>query len=171
MKITAGLPFKKTFSLPGYSAGDGWTLAGKLSNSAGTIDLATGLFSGDGEDWTLSIPAATTTGYAAGDRTLYLLATLDGEVELAYESPASIEVLGTISHNRAMVTALRALMEGRPLKAYESMTTTSGESITRLDPEKLKTWLDYYERRLGVEDRRAAGKKRIGSANYGFPNG
>lgn len=168
MKVTAGLPYKHTFTLPGYSADDGWSLAGKLSAAGGSDDLAAGLFAGVGEDWTLSIPSETTGGYAAGDRVLYLIATKDALEEIAHESPATIEALGTLSHNRKMVTAIRALMEGRPAKAYETFTTPGGESITRLDPEKLVYWLNYYEKRLAGESQIAHGGGRVRTIQVGF---
>lgn len=161
MKIIAGLPFQHEFDLSGYSSDDGWVVTGKLANTSVSDDLASGLFTPSGSDWTLDIPSSTTTGYVAGNRTLYLIATADSLEELVYQSPIVIEALGTVSHAQKMVTALQALMEGRADKAYESFTTPDGESITRLDPEKLRKWLAHYEIKLGAELHAAAGGGRI----------
>lgn len=157
MKITAGLPFKHIFSFDDYSADGGYVLTGKISDAEGSYDLAAGDFDGDGTDWTLYLDDTTTTGYAAGDCVLYIMAALDGVSEVIYQAPIKIEALGTVSHARKMVTAIEALMEGRTDKAYESMVTPDGEQITRLDPDKLQKWLAYYKRALAKETRRGSG--------------
>ena len=168
MKITAGLPVKYSFSLPNYSAADGWVLSGQLTDAAGSYALASGLFTATTTDWVLSIPSATTTDYDAGDCMLYVVASLDGAEEVVLTQPSVIEAIGTVSHNRKMVTALNALMLGRTDKAYESLSTADGESITRLEPEKLQNWLIFYEGRLAAELSAATGAGRIKRIQVGF---
>lgn len=167
MKIIAGLTAKQTFTLSGYSASDDWVLTGKLADTSTTHELASGLFSGSGTEWTLTIPDTTTTGYTAGDYTLYLVATLDGDSEVAAQLPSSVVTLGTVSHNQIMVTALTALMEGKSTKDYTSLAV-DGESITRLTPEEATKWLAFYEKRLSAEKRAAHGASGITTVKMGF---
>lgn len=169
MKITVGLPAKQTFILPNHSASDGWALSGKLSDGTTTTELETSAFSGSGTEWTLSIPSATTTGFSAGNLSLYIIATNGTDPdELAMQQPVTVDALGTISHNLQMVTAINALMLGRTSKAYESLTTDSGESITRIKPEELQDWLRFYEKRLAAEMAAAAGVPRVGTVKMRF---
>lgn len=161
MKITAGLPFNRTFSFADYTEAEGYSLSGKIHDGSTETELASSLFTADGDQWDLAIPAATTTGYTAGSATLYIIATKSGVETLVSQAPVVIEALGTLSHNQTMVTALRSVMEGRTEKEYESLTTPSGESITRLDPEKIQKWLQYYEKRLANETARASSGSRV----------
>lgn len=156
MKITAGLPFKHIFYLPKYSAADGWSIAGKLSDAAGSYELDNSLFFADGDDWTLSIASAATANYIAGDCTLYLIATKDALEELAGETPATIVALGTVSHARQMVTLLEAASKQLGSKKFTSITTPGGESIT-LDREGVEAQLTKYRRELAREKRAASG--------------
>lgn len=168
MKVTVGLPAKQAFTLAGYSAADGWALTGKIAGPDGAYDLAAGLFTGVGTAWTLTIDVATTGAYAAGDRTLYLIATKEGEYEVVLEEPCSIVALGTVSHSQKMVTALRALMEGASAKDYISLSTPEGESITRLSPEDRIKWLRHYEKRFADEQRIARSGARVKRIQLGF---
>jgi hypothetical protein len=168
MKITAGLTAKKVFTLADYSADDGWAVSGTLADGTNTYVLAAELFDGDGTEWTLTIPLATTTDYAAGDYTLYLTATKDSSPETAFESSAQVVALGTVSHARKMVTALKALMEGASTKDYSSLSTPEGESITRLTPEERIDWLTHYRKELAKEQRAATGAGGVGNVQMRF---
>ena len=167
MKITAGLPFKHTFALPDHSADDGWTLAGKLSDSGGSYELAEGLFESDGDDWTLSIPSTTTESYETGNCVLYLIATKDSSEEIAYEGPASVVALGSISHASYMVTQLEALSKELATKKYVTLTTSGGETIT-LDREGVEKQLAIYRKQLASEKRVAASGGRVRKIQCGF---
>lgn len=167
MKITAGLPYKHIFSLPGYSLADGWTLAGKLADAAGTYELPADLFSGDGIAWTLAIPAATSAEYEAGDRTLYLIATQGVDSEVALEHPATIVDIGTISHARQMVTRLEVVSKQLATKKFVSLSTPSGEAIT-LDREGVEAQLKKYRKELAAELRVAATGSRVRAIKVGF---
>lgn len=168
MRITAGLPFKTVLTLADHNASDGWSVSGQLATPTAPVALPSALFSGDGTAWTLAIPSSTTAGLSAGNHTLYLVAELDGVEELAMQVPVSVEALGTVSHNAKMVSAIRALMEGRPTSAYETYATEDGESITRMSPESLEKWLRFYEKRLDGEKRIAAGGGRVRTIQMGF---
>jgi len=165
MKITVGLPYKHLFSLSGYSAADGWSIAGKLSDAAGTYDLAASLFSGDGAAWTLAIPEATTATYESGDVTLYLIATKASDSEVALEQPVAIVALGAVSHARQMVTKLEALSKQLATKKYVTLSTSGGESIT-LDREGVEAQLKKYRRELASELR--PGGTRVKNIKLGF---
>lgn len=167
MKITAGLPFKHSFNLPDHSADDDWILSGKLSDTDGSYELADGLFSGSGVEWTLSIPSATTADYAAGDCTLYLIATKDSAEELVYESPAVIALLGSVSHARQMVTLLEAATKQLASKKFAELTTPGGESI-KLDREAVEQQLAKYKRLLASESSIAATGGRVRKIQCGF---
>ncbi len=168
MRITAGIPFKTSVTLADHDASDGWSISGKLSSPLATVSLSSSLFSGDETEWTLNFPASTTAALTPGNHTLYLIAELDGQEELAIQVPVSVEAIGTVSHNAKMVSALRALMEGRPDHAYDSYATEDGESITRLKPEEITGWLRFYEKRLDGEKRIAAGGGRVRTIQMGF---
>lgn len=100
---------------------------------------------------------------------IYLVAVdANGDEELAATLAATVEALGSVSHSKKMVDAIRALMEGRTATAYESYTTEDGESITRIPPEKLMAWLAYYERRLAGEQRTGTSGGRVKTIQIGF---
>jgi len=64
--VTAGDTLAWQISLADYPASAGWTLKYRLINAAGKIDI-TGTASGD--DHRVSVPAATSAGWTAGDYT------------------------------------------------------------------------------------------------------
>lgn len=169
MKIIAGLPFRQSFVLPEYLEADGWSILGYLSNASSTHALSASLFESVDNGWRLSIPSTTTAPWPAGTYMIYLVAVdANGDEELAATLAATVEALGSVSHSKKMVDAIRALMEGRTATAYESYTTEDGESITRIPPEKLMAWLAYYERRLSGEQRTGTSGGRVKTIQIGF---
>lgn len=62
--VTAGDTVAWTKSLPDYPASAGWALAYRLINAAGSIDITS---SASGDDHAVSVSAAASAGWAAGD--------------------------------------------------------------------------------------------------------
>lgn len=63
-------------SIPAYPASDGWVLRYRLVNAATTIDI---IATADGDDHLVTIPAATSASYTAGDYTAVEYATRGAE--------------------------------------------------------------------------------------------
>ena len=64
--IQAGDTIQWLRTVPGYSAADGWVLAYRLINATANTSI---ISTAQGDDHLVSISAATSAGYAAGDYT------------------------------------------------------------------------------------------------------
>lgn len=74
--LQAGDTIKWRRTLPGYPASEGWVLAYRLINSAARIDITA---AADGDDHAVTVLAATSAAWAAGDYTWTAFVTKAGE--------------------------------------------------------------------------------------------
>lgn len=174
MKINAGLTFQHTFTLADYSADD-YTISGYLTNSSAANALASDLFDGDGTSWELTIPAATTTNYTAGEYMLQLIADDGTNTLLALEVMVSVVATAAAarevrSANRIILDQLNTIISTKSTQDYDSLTI-DGRSITRMKWDEILKAQAHFARLVRAEEQAAAGKKAIGTVNYGFTNG
>ena len=172
MKIDAGLTSKAVIHLSGYSQDNGWTVRGRIVNASQDYALATSLFSGSGEDWTLKIPKATTTAYAAGTYSLQLVAIdpSDAEEYSVHSEPVAIVAAGKAdlrSENEIILEQLRTVIRTKSTKDHESISI-EGRSITRLPWEDILKAEKTYARRVANERRISAGGSPIKTLQVGF---
>lgn len=110
-----------------------------------------------------TVPTATSEAFAPGfyHWQLEITETASGNrivVERGeFEAVADLDVNGADprSHAEIMLDKVEALLEGRAdgdLSSY----SIAGRSITKMTPEELLTWRDYYRREVAVYRRRNA---------------
>lgn len=156
-QIRAGDTKTWTESGGDYKASDGWTLKYALRSSVGSIDITS---TASGDDHLVALTAAVTTNYTAG------IYQYQAYVENADSSArhtlytGSIEILANLvtagaidtrSHIRKVFEAIKALLEGRSSKEYDSYQI-AGRNITLLKPEELIKWYHHYETLLKQEE-------------------
>ena len=174
MKINAGLTFKHTFSLPDYSADEGWTLTGYITNATASYALASGVFDGDGSSWELTIPAATTTGYTAGVYQIHLRAADGTDTLLAYEGTVNVtadaaSATETRTANRIILDQLDTVITTKSTQDHDSLTI-DGRSIARMKWEEILKVRAVYARKVQAEERAAAGQSPVRVHKLGFSN-
>ena len=83
-----------------------------------------------------------------------------------FEAIVDLDVNGTDprTHAEIMLDKIEALLEGRA-DGDMSSYSIAGRSITKMTPEELLTWRDYYRREVAVYRRRnAIARGRKGAA-------
>ena len=126
-ELRAGDTWRWTRSLADYPASSGWTLKYRYKNAAGGFEIVA-TTSGDG--FSVSVAAATTTGYAAGTYawTAWVEGgtsekyTVDGgvcTVKADYRAAAATVALDDRTHARKVLDAIEAVIEGRAAKDQE----------------------------------------------------
>ncbi len=114
--VIAGDTVKWTKSLPDYPASDGWSLAYTFINAAGKFPVAA---SADGDDYAVSVPPATTTGWIAGDYDWRAQVSKAGEVFTVATGRTTVKpsfgaaTLDGRSTARKMLDAVEAVLENR----------------------------------------------------------
>lgn len=150
-------------------ASDGWTLTYYAKNSSGSITIAA---SADGDDFLVTITAAASAAYTPGvyawaafvSRTVNEVAERHQVGSGTFEVLADLAAAGasdTRSHARKVLAALEATIEGRA-DADVNDYTMNGKSISKMRPEELLTWRDYYRTEVVMEERRERIKKGLG---------
>jgi hypothetical protein len=170
MKINAGLAFTAEYSLSDYSADDGYAVSIRLVNASAVTDSVS--LSGSGTTWTLTIPSATTTGYAAGTYTAQLMATLDGETYLVREMPATVVAAGAAdlrTENQIVLDQLNTVIRTKSTQDYASLSI-DGRSITRMGWDEILKARDEFQRRVNAEQRVANGGARVRTIKTRFTN-
>ena len=135
------------------------------ATGAPTIVTATGT----SQSYEVSVPASTTQGLSPGPWSwdAYMTRISDsarvrivtGRLEVLPNS--AIATGDTRSHARRMLAAIEALLEGRSVSDVASYTIQN-RSLTKLTPEELTRWRNYYRREIQRED--AAEAARQGKA-------
>jgi hypothetical protein len=135
------------------------------STIAPTIVTATGSASG----FAVTVAATTTTNFTPGSWSwdAFMTRTTDsarvridtGRIEVLPNS--AVSSADTRSHARRMLTAIEALLEGRSVADVASYSIKD-RSLTKLTPEELTSWRNYYKREVQRED--AAEAARQGKA-------
>lgn len=144
-----------------------WTLTYNLQSPTATIAEITATASGD--DFRVTVAAATTAGWSAGVYTWHAFVTSgavrhrvgSGTMRIEADPATASGGLDGRSHARKVLDALEALLEGKASldqKSYE----VAGRKLERLTPAELLQWRDKYRREVASE-RQAERRKRTGS--------
>jgi hypothetical protein len=169
MKIYAGLTAKKVFTLDDYSAADGWSVsAGLVVSDQTNINL--GNLSGDGTEWTLTIPISTSIGIPLGDHSIVLYAAKDGEIYLAHReavTAAAYSQTDMRSHNEIVLAQLRTVIQTKSTKDHASLSI-DGQAISRMPWDEIIKAEKHYARLVAAEKRAATGGTRINNVQIGF---
>lgn len=151
-------------SLPEYPSAPGWELRYALSSPTVQIPLTHGTASvtiqdAGGGAWTVTVPAATTATWAAGAYLYQEYVQKSGGAERKTLASSRLEILPNLaagaadlrSNDRKMLEALEALAVGKATKDQLSYSI-AGRSITRLNPDELIRWTEYYRARVAQEE-------------------
>ena len=134
-------------SLSDYPANAGWVLAYTLINASTKITITAGA---SGADHLVSVAAATTAGYAAGNYSVMGRVTKATEIYTIFDG--TIEILPNLaalatydgrSHAKKMLEAIEAAYEGRASKTQLEMEI-NGRRVRELTPADLILWHTRY---------------------------
>ena len=168
-EITAGdlVTWKK--SLADYPAGAGWVLSYALTTSAAHISI-TG--TADNDDHLISVAAATTAAYTAGEYSIqgYVTNGLEryrvykGDITIRPDRAQATSGLDNRTHARKMLDLIEAALEALAAGTMRS-TSILGTTYTRKDEAQLSALRDRYLTEYRAEqnaERLKAGKKPRG---------
>lgn len=118
----------------------------------------------DGSDsWLITVPAATSVGWAAG-RYRWTVRVTKGtdkltvdQGEILVEADPASAATDTRSHARKTLDALEAVIENRASATDKETTFADGRSITKLSHGELLDMKDRYAKLVGAEERRLRG--------------
>jgi hypothetical protein len=144
-----------------YPANDGWTLQYRIFGRKGnyTVDA-----SADGAHFAITIAAADSAAYVAGDYTIRGFVSKAGERYQVYESRLKVEPdptnVGSESidertHAKKCLEAIEAVLEGRATRSDRAYTI-AGRQTEHYTFEDLLKLRDYYAGKVAAEEREAA---------------
>lgn len=152
--IRAGDLVTWTKSLSDYPADAGWSLSYTLINSSTKITINA---VASGADHLVSVAAATTGSYQAGNYTWMARVTKGSEVYTIDQGSLTIQPnLAALaqfdgrSHAKVMVEAIEAAIQGRA-SALQLRYQINGRSIEFLNPTDLIKWLSFYRAEVAKE--------------------
>lgn len=156
MSVTAGDTVTWKRSLSDYLASAGWVLSYTLVNSAGKITITS---TADGDDHLVSVLAATTAAWTAGEYSWQAYVTKGAErYQVDY---GALEILPDFaqqtthdgrSHVKTVLDSIEAVIEGRATKDQESYSI-NGRSLARTSVEQLLVFRDRYKAEYAREVR------------------
>ena len=143
-----------TKSLSDYPANAGWALVYTLINSATKITINA---SASGADFAVSVPAATTAGYTAGD--YQWMARVTKTTEIYTVGTGTLTILPNLaaqatfdfrSHAKTMLEAIEAAFEGKASSTQLEMEI-NGRRIRSFSPAEMITWRSFYAAEVAKE--------------------
>ena len=156
-------------SVPNYAANDpdgAWTLKYEVLGSGS--DLGTFTASADGADFTVTIAAATTASYAAGEYTYFAYVSKGSERYKVDEGTITVETnfatassFDGRSHAKIVYDSIISVIEGRASKDQESYTI-AGRSLSRTPIADLILLRDRYKAEVIREERADRIKRGLG---------
>lgn len=159
----AGDTIKWDVSIPDYPASAGWTLTYEVKSKNAHIGTITASASGD--EYTVTIAAATSADYAVGHHYYVAYVTKSGErytvdhghvdVHKNFEDSGNYD---DRSHAETVLDAIEAVIESRATKDQESYTI-AGRSLARTPVSDLLVLRDRYRAEV-VQEKRADAIKR-----------
>jgi len=170
-RITAGdgISWRKSFS--NYPA-TSWDLTYTFLNSTDRINIGASEISADGSDFLIEIPGSTSAPWKSGKYKYqaYLTNQSDsderimidhGSTEILpnYATVTSGSGIDTRTHAEKVLDGLEAMIADKATKDQLSYTIL-GRSISRLNPQEVREWRDYY--RAEVDRERRKERKRKG---------
>jgi hypothetical protein len=164
----AGDTVKWDVSVPDYPASEGWALSYELKSKNAHISSISA--SASGEDYTVTISAATSAAYSAGEYR-YAAYVTKGSERFTVDS-GKIEVLKDFqdsgnfddrSHAQIVLDAIEAVLESRATKGQESYTI-AGRSLARTPIPDLLLLRDRYKTEVTQADRADRISRGLGSS-------
>lgn len=144
-------------TLADYPATDGWALAYTLINAAAKITFTS---TAAGADHAISVPAATTAGWAAGTYTWRAQATLGALAYTVASGTITVQpafgaatTLDARSHARKALDAVEAYLEN-PQNLTAAAYEIAGRRLQRLSIPDLLTLRSRYRFEVANEDAR-----------------
>ena len=159
VKIIAGDSVSWRKSLSEYPASDGWVLKYALRGGGSAIDL---IAAADGDDHLITITAAISAAYVAGDYTWTSFVTKTTERYTISTGPLTIEPdpvgqaadVDLRSHAKIVLDAIDAVLEGRATTDQEEIEI-EGEKLKRTpiaDLLKMRSfYITEYQREIEAE--------------------
>jgi hypothetical protein len=172
LTIYAGMTFSGSFPLPGYSASGGWEISARLVNASRVIELDAALFSGSGTTWALLAPKATTTAWTAGDYTLQLVASQDGESVVVANRAARVVDSGAAdlrSDARKALEEIDAILAQKASQDHSELSI-DGRSIKRMGWTELLAARSHFAALVDAEDRALRGESALRKIPVRFAN-
>lgn len=164
--ITAGLTFKRTVTLPAYPADQGWILHVYIRGGS-AIDIDS---TASGAQHVLTVPAATTANWSAGDYGYSIRAELPATGEVYEVESGTLKIVGNIetatsgdfrSHAQKVLDAVEAVIEGRASLDQERYRINNRE-LYRTPLADLLRLRAYYRNQVNQEKAKACGKSLFG---------
>ncbi len=144
--LTIGLSWEWTASFADYPAGD-YSLSYTLINSTNKITIPA---AASGDDFAVTVAAATTAGYTAGDYAYQAIVTSGSDSYLAEEGSVTLQpgfaALTTSdrrSHAKKVLDAIEALLENKAGEDQQQIMI-AGRQITTFSPFELLRFRDRY---------------------------
>jgi hypothetical protein len=139
----------------------------KREGATGASTMITAAESGD--EYQVTVAAATTATYAAGVWRWEAYATRQsdgarvrvGYGQLIVKPNLAAATTDPRGHAQRMLDAIEALLEGRATKDVNSMSIKD-RSLTKMTVQELRDWRDYY--RAEVNRQKIAERKRLGKS-------
>lgn len=162
LELRAGDTWQWTRSLADYPASAGWSLAYVFINAAAKISISA---SASGDDHAVTVAAATTANYAAGNYDWIARASKSGQVFTV--GAGRITILPSLAastadlrtHARKVLEAIEAVLEGRASQDVLEYQI-AGRSLKRIPLADLLTLRDRYRAEVARED--AANRVALG---------
>jgi hypothetical protein len=156
-QIRAGDTIKWRKSLSEYPASDGWVLSYRLINAAGKINI---IATTDVGSHLVSVPAATSADYAAGDYTWVSSVELDGErhtleqgtIKVLPDLAAQDAGLDIRSTAKKTLELMDAAMLARGSKAWTESYTINGRDIKFRSMEDFMAMRSRLQREVKAEE-------------------
>jgi len=165
----AGDTLKWDVSIPDYPATEGWTLTYEVKSR--NDHIATITASASGADYTVTVPAATSAGYAIGHHH-YRAYVTKGSERFTVDS-GDLEIVKDFedsgnyddrTHAEIVLDAVESVIEGRATKDQESYTI-AGRSLSRTPVEDLLMLRDRYKTEVRREERADRVARGLGSGS------
>lgn len=170
LSVRAGDTWKWTRSLADYPAST-WTLKYRFKNAAGGFEIVA---SASGDDYSVTVSAATTAGYASGTYSWMAWVESGSEkftvdqgtltVGADYRGSTAAAALDDRSHARKVLAAIEAVIERRATQDQMEYTI-EGRSLKRTPIADLLKLRQKYQAAVAAED--AAAKMADGFAPGG----
>lgn len=116
-----------------------------------------------GTDYVIEVPSATTAGYIAGDYRWYLFITRSSDSQRVNLATGTLSVKENTasghhdesSHAEVMVRKIELVLNGRA-DADVMSYSIAGRSLSKMSPDELVQWRDYYLAEVAKERRAEA---------------
>lgn len=168
-ELRAGDTWAWTKTLADYPA-TAWTLKYRFKNAAGGFEITA---TASGDDYAVSVAAATTSGYAAGAYSWmawveggtsekYTVDTGTATINPDYRSGTATAAFDDRIHARIVLDAIEAVIEGRATKDQDEVEI-AGRRLKRTPIPTLLRLRQHYKAEVAAEAAREAIANGLGS--------